>query len=84
MKYKVEDLVEVRKDQKFHSDLTNKLKLVDYTIIIDEVIDWFEREDDNYYYSADIKGWVFGDEHIIGKYKEPDPITSRFDILDIR
>ena len=83
MKYKVGERVEVKRNKEFHNDVKNKLKIVDYVIIIDEVVDWFEREDDNYYYSTDVEGWVFGDEHIVGMAEEYEPIADRFEILDL-
>ena len=83
MKYKIGDKVRIKKNYMGPLNAMIKLKELNTNrvVTIKKVCDYF-------YYMEEIK-WGWRDEEIeclvsVKDYKEPEPITSRFEILDIR
>ena len=82
MKYKVGYKVRIKRDIGYSHFSIKRLEKHNYILTIERVIDDFPTI--KYYRVKEIELVAWPSCFIEGLYKEPIPVTSRFEILDLR
>ena len=85
MKYKVNDIVEIKKDQNYNSEALCGLKENNYILTITSVHPERFMNSDGFYRVKEFEFMVWREKYIKCLYKKQilDPIYSRFEILDL-